>query len=239
MNHISAFRQKESIPFEFLNLFMSGVRLLLLHFCSFSFWRRNLVQDQSQHNTNLTPFDQSLLTSNSNKKLRIPKGSKGFTLVEVIVVILIMGILVVFMSAGTARIIEGYLFTRSNVDTALKAQIAISRIIKEFRAIDNIKSGNHNSITYSYHGQPPSPQWQTLSWSGSDNDYLLLRGNILIDHVNEFKLIYYDDYTKTTNRSTWKKGKSNMIGITLKLNVAFVQDPLLFSTRIMPRYQQF
>jgi prepilin-type N-terminal cleavage/methylation domain-containing protein len=62
----------------------------------------------------------------------------GFTLIEVIASLVLIGIISTFASVFLVRGIEGYLFTREAADTAFKAQIALNRISLEFRSISTM-----------------------------------------------------------------------------------------------------
>lgn len=169
---------------------------------------------------------------NSKKFKSAVKGEKGFSLVEIIVAMVILGILAVFITTGTVRIIEGYFFSRDNSDTAMRGQIAATRISKELRSIEKINSGVKRSMSYSYNRNGKTVSGRTLFWSGTTSSPLMLDQNILVDNVTDFEIIYYQD-NKDKGSNTWNKNKK-LIGITLKLEGA--SDHIsLFSTRIVPR----
>ena len=168
----------------------------------------------------------------NNKVKRKRFRQNGFTLIEVIVSILIIGILTTFVGTGIARIIEGYHFSRDNADTAMKGQLAVSRMVKELRSIDGLTVGTKTSITYSYNRDGVSVAGRTLSWAGSATDPLLLGGNLLVDNVNDFELTYHTGYNDPGD-NLWN-GTEDMIGISLKLKGASDQVSS-FSTRLMPR----
>ena len=164
----------------------------------------------------------------------------GFTLVEVIVAMVIIGILSALMSAGIANIIKGYIFTRGNADTALKGQIALTRISKELRTLDGVTSGSRTSITYSYYLRKTRVRSRTLSWDGISGSPLLLgdnifgskEHNILVDKVQEFILTYHTDF-KDPGDTTWNSGDT-LISATIR-----IQGPSGVNTdlsiRIAPR----
>jgi len=176
----------------------------------------------------LLPF---YLQNNKKRKILFFR-QKGFTLVEVIVALVIIGILAAFMSTGIARIIEGYFFTRDNTDTALEGQVALTRVVKEFRSIDGVDKGNKTSITYSYNRDGKSIPGRTLSWSGAASSPLLLGGNTLVNNVSDFKITYHTKFNDPGD-NTWN-GNEQLISITLKLKGASDQVSS-FSTRIVPR----
>lgn len=164
--------------------------------------------------------------------MKMINNTDGFTLIEMIASLVLMGILATFMSVGVAKIIEGYLFTKDNAETTLKAQMALTRLMKEFSSIDGVTSGSKTSITYSYNKNGISIPNRTVSWSGSSNAPLLLGGNILAKNVNDFELKYYTSH-QSSGDNNWS-GPEKMIGITLKITGA--SDVVSsFSIRVVPR----
>jgi prepilin-type N-terminal cleavage/methylation domain-containing protein len=77
---------------------------------------------------------------------------KGFTLIEVIVSLVLIGIMAAIAGMGLVRIVEGYVFAKKNAETAQKAQIAIARIAKELGAATGITAAGTASITYTRTG---------------------------------------------------------------------------------------
>ena len=160
------------------------------------------------------------------------KGEKGFSLVEIIAAIVILGLLAVFITTGTVRIIEGYFFSRDNSDTAMRGQIAITRISKELRSIEKVNFGVKRSMSYSYKRNGKTVSGRTLFWSGITSAPLMLDQNILVDNVTDFEITYHQGYNDQGN-NIWSENKK-IIGITLKLKGA--SDHIsLFSTRILSR----
>lgn len=155
---------------------------------------------------------------------RIPcsDAQKGFTMLEVIVAMVVMGIIAVLMSTGTANIIQGYIFTRDNAHTAMAGQIAMTRLQRELRSLDKegVISENQTSITYDYIREGNQVKDRTLSWDGTAGSPLLLGKNILVDNVQDFTLDWNDTYT-LINVSISLKGASDIVSV--------------FSTRVAPR----
>jgi len=164
--------------------------------------------------------------------MKIKNNINGFTLIEMITSIVLIGILATFMSMGVGKIIEGYIFTKANADTTLRAQMALTRLMKEFSSIDQVSNGSKTSITYSYIRNGISIPSRTVSWSGTASAPLLLGGNILIENVNDFELSYHMSHSDGGDHN-WG-GAEKMIGITLKTTGA--SDVVsFFSIRVIPR----
>ncbi len=80
---------------------------------------------------------------------------KGFTLIELIVVMVVLGILMSVGLFGLQRAMDGYNLARASATSTQKAQIALDRITIELSHITslagagyNILAGTGNSITY-------------------------------------------------------------------------------------------
>jgi prepilin-type N-terminal cleavage/methylation domain-containing protein len=108
---------------------------------------------------------------------------KAFTLIEVIVSLVLLGILAAIAGMGIVKITEGYVFTKQNAETAQKAQIAMARISKELGAATAVTAATANSISYIR----PGPVTNTIALSGTT---VQITGTTLIDQVTAFTLTY-------------------------------------------------
>lgn len=74
----------------------------------------------------------------------------GYTLIEVIASLVIVGIIATFSSMFLVYGLEGYEFTRKAADAAMKAEVALNRISLELKSIITIPSApvTNTSITY-------------------------------------------------------------------------------------------
>lgn len=158
------------------------------------------------------------------------KNKNGFTMIEIIVVMAIVGILATITIINAGRVLQGFLFTRMNAITTQKGHIAINRLTKEFTNINQVSSGNGTSITFRSNSYiDGSELTHTVSFAGSA---LFLDGDILTDNVNSFSLSYFDVFD-STQEATWSD-TTNIIEITLSLNGAN-NTVSTFITRITPR----
>ena len=74
---------------------------------------------------------------------------RGFTIIEVVIAITLVGILSVFLGFFVGNFVSGYFFTRANSEAALKAQVALDRMaieLKDMRTVTNV--ADNNSITF-------------------------------------------------------------------------------------------
>jgi len=130
----------------------------------------------------------------------------GFTLIEMIASLAIVGILAAVAGIGLVQMTEGFFVSRFGADSAQKIQLAATRMIKEFNHIVDVSGGSNQAITFdSFHADEPVDTLRsfTLSWTGNAGDPLAMTcldcigGNVtepLVDNVVAFDLtyIYYD-----------------------------------------------
>ncbi|PKN89198.1 MAG: hypothetical protein CVU51_01430 [Deltaproteobacteria bacterium HGW-Deltaproteobacteria-1] len=84
--------------------------------------------------------------------------ANGFSLIEVIAVLVIMGILAVGLSMGLIKGVEQYLFASEATQLSQKAQLAMARIKKELTGVTHVSSISGNQIRYTRTYSPPSCQ---------------------------------------------------------------------------------
>ena len=116
---------------------------------------------------------------------------QGFTLIEIIAVLVLVSVLVLASTIALLPMAEGFLQMRRNVDASQKSHLAMSRIVREFTAITNVVSGGQRTITYDSLDPAGSPYRRTLTWDGNAGSPLTLSGAPLSDDVRYFELRYY------------------------------------------------
>ncbi len=109
------------------------------------------------------------------------QSQRGFTLIEIIVVMIVLGIMALMGSFGLGRAIEGYNLARENSEVSQKAQIALDRLVVELSHIPfntvtaryNISAGTAGSLTY------------TANFGGADEIHTFTQaGNqVLLDNL--------------------------------------------------------
>lgn len=139
----------------------------------------------------------------------------GFTLVEIIAVLLLTSILVAVAGISLMPIAEGFAVTQQNVETAQQAQLAMFRMVGEFTTISNVINGAKHALVYNYLDNSGNVSRHVVSWSGTAGDPLALKGNTLVDNVQDFELSYFDE-VGGVRHSSWGDD-SRAIEITLQL----------------------
>ncbi len=150
------------------------------------------------------------------------KREAGFTLIEIILTLVLIGILSVFAGLFMTSFFSSYFLVKNNTDTAMKAQMAMDRISMELREVTAVSAVTANSlITYTN----PSGANRTIKQVGSNLFLSTPADNILIDDVQAFQL-------SATYRNVYNIAANDMAFIDVGFTVAGVPS---FSTRIFPR----
>ena len=130
------------------------------------------------------------------KMHRRMSNEKAFTLIEVIVSLVLIGILAAVAGFGLVKITEGYVFSKKNAETVQKAQIAMARIVKELSAAEKapaaataITTADETSVTYTRQEPIGSNTFipYTITLTGST---VQINGTTLVDNVTAFTLAY-------------------------------------------------
>jgi prepilin-type N-terminal cleavage/methylation domain-containing protein len=150
------------------------------------------------------------------------KREAGFTLIEIVVTLVLVGILSVFVALFMTSFLSGYFTVKNNSETAMKAQLAMDRIGIELRDVSAVSVLTGNSlITFTN----PSGAGRTIKFVGSNLYLSTPSDNILIDHVQAFQL-------SATYRNVYNIVANDMSFIDIGFTV---EGYTPFSTRIFPR----
>ncbi len=142
------------------------------------------------------------------------KNKAGFTLIELIVTLVIIGIVAAIAGLGVPMYARSYLFVRNNSAISQKAQIALVRIGRELVDLQSITSTSSSptSITYTRLSTSQAIMTQTLAYNSTNKTITLLStggpfsesANTLLDNVTAFTLSYY------AGSSAWVSGTSSL-----------------------------
>lgn len=169
----------------------------------------------------------------------------GFTLIEIIVSLILVGILASMGGMAIVQAVQGYMTTRENSAVTQKSQLAMSRITREIIEMINIPSGAtatatalpmNNIIgnrTIGLDGGAVKIALGANSVSAGDD--------ILIDNVGAFTLTYYSRDPSSgavVTASTWPATNDITTLTTIDINLQINRtggSVLTFANRVAPR----
>ncbi|WP_235896496.1 prepilin-type N-terminal cleavage/methylation domain-containing protein [Oceanidesulfovibrio marinus] len=160
-------------------------------------------------------------------------GAKGFTMIELIATMVILGLIGAIGAVGFSQALRGYTLAASNAELAQKAQVALTRLSVELMHMTQISASNSTSITYTPVFDPLSNATGTHT-IGYDSSAKVLTwdGNTLVDDVDTFSVAFYDDQGGTAS-STFMPNTTDLIEVTLGLRNA-AGNTVTFTDRIFP-----
>lgn len=186
-------------------------------------------------------------------KQKVIASEKGFTLIEVIAVLLIVGIMATLGGMGIVQAVKGYMTVKENAAITQKAQLAMSRITREIQEMMSIAPGTAGGQSEILRmvgtanclssgdcvrsiGRPASG-----SASAVRNSLRIIFGNgalpsgdILIDNVTGFQFTYYSGNVIS---NSWAPGDDiHLSGIGVNMTVTNTNgQPLHFRSLVNPR----
>lgn len=111
---------------------------------------------------------------------------RGFTLLETVVTLVIVGFAAVSISAMLTNVVNGMLYARSASASAENIQAAMTRITHELANMDTQRAitWGGNSVTYYYRTDAATT---TIQLNGST---IQINNNTLLDNVTAFSLTF-------------------------------------------------
>lgn len=155
------------------------------------------------------------------------RSQKGFTLIEIIVTLVLVGILAALGGFGIVQAVKGYITVKENSVITQKAQLAMSRINREIVETIRITSPGANATVLPV----STPTGDKII--GLDNGAVkmafggaaLSNGDILIDDVENLTFTYYQGSTES---STWAVGNDRALsGVKVSLEIRHPQGQTL------------
>ncbi len=153
--------------------------------------------------------------------------AKGFTLIELIVTIVLVGIIGTFTSLFLYTGISGYLTARDTAVGALKAQIALDRLSLELRDINSIDLETFEADTRIDYTSTTLPGDRKILYNAGVIS-LDVDGNVneLLNEVSDFKM-------SLTPADLIADAKDEVQGVNVSFKVGEIGR--VFSARIFPR----
>jgi len=167
------------------------------------------------------------------------KSQKGFTLVEIVVTLLLVGLLAAIGGMGIVQAVQGYLTVKENATATQKAQLAMSRITREIIEMNDMTSApNSTVLPIKNITQVDSANNlvgnRIIGLSGNAvkialGGNSLADGDILIDNVSNLNFTYYSGNT------TWTYGNNINLLSAVDVSLSLTKPNMTFTTRVVPR----
>lgn len=140
-----------------------------------------------------------------NAEQKTMRNNQGFTLIETIMVIALLGIVAAIIAIPLSQAVKGWFQSTSREGVSQSGRIAIERMTREIRNTarksDNtpcISTATATSLSFSdLSGNLTLCNSVTFSWAGAGNP--VVRGaDILADNVSSLNILYYDSNNNIT-----------------------------------------
>jgi prepilin-type N-terminal cleavage/methylation domain-containing protein len=165
---------------------------------------------------------------------------QGFTLIEIIVSLLLVGIVAAVVGLSSVNMVNSFLFARTNAATLQKGQIAITRIQKELNNVKTVyvSATNGSQIKFTSYKDAVAVDHTICrgggTTCGTSGTNLLLDGIVLTDKVSSFSLAYYDNYTGSGAQPVWQ-ASSRIIEINFVIT-GWQNTTSAFNARVAPSF---
>jgi prepilin-type N-terminal cleavage/methylation domain-containing protein len=150
------------------------------------------------------------------------KKDAGFTLIEIIITLVLLGIMGALAGMLIARGAQGYIMSKATNELSQKAQLALDRMILEFEdisAMSAVQEADPSSICYTstYYNMPTNSTNDVYRCIGRVGSQIKIinelvngttlptpaTGSVLVDNVNAFQLDFYSIDDAFTANGTW------------------------------------
>ena len=164
---------------------------------------------------------------------RVTNKQKGFTLIEVITVLVLVGMIGIGAVTYVIKVTEAQVFTRNNATTIQKGQVAMMQMVKVLTnaSMSSITAADGYSISFTSPTKDQGTINFTITRPGNTGNTISINGITLTDQVSDFELKYYR--THDTGPVAWEPGMSVIVGIRMVLESNGVDCP--FEARVKPR----
>lgn len=153
---------------------------------------------------------------------------QGFTLIEVVVVLVLVGILTALAGSGFVIGVRGYLMATENAAITQKAELALSRLAREIRVCHDCSGSgfiiNNSTGQFTYETGEVNLGARRLEYDDADGELRIgpLAGTTrtLVDGLSAFSLRFETD---------------GRIAISFSFNHQQSGSPQVFETMVLPR----
>jgi len=164
---------------------------------------------------------------------------KGFTLIEIIVTLLLVGILAALGGLGIVQATKGYITVKENSEITQKVQLAMTRITREIVEMNDIPStpsstvlpiknvtqldSSNNMVGNRTIGLSNNTIKMAFAGNSLDN------GDVLTDNISSLNFTYY------SGNATWTYGSNINLLSAIDVSITLIEPNMTFTTRVVPR----
>ena len=171
----------------------------------------------------------------------------GFTLIEVIASLVLIGIMAVTVATALVHGMQGFVFTKENTAVAQKAQLAMHRLQRELTGLTDLDAEASGAHCIRYRIATESPYFRAIGLNGSNLELAASNssdqgcpasgnpGLTLVDRVGMFTLQYEDTAGNVLSTPLSDLEDLALIRVQLVLNRADDNPATVFTGSINPR----
>ncbi|QAZ68838.1 prepilin-type cleavage/methylation domain-containing protein [Solidesulfovibrio carbinolicus] len=140
----------------------------------------------------------------------------GFTLIEIVASLVVMGIIAAFGTSLLTNVARGYTHARNADEVVQKAQMALQRMTIEFtQLVPSGAIGNAANVTYNYNGTNCFifQNGNAIVYRYAGTNYTLVDGVA----VGSLQFRYYVNYSSTALSSFSNNSSINLIGVSFNM----------------------
>ncbi|MFP4474901.1 MAG: prepilin-type N-terminal cleavage/methylation domain-containing protein [Desulfatibacillaceae bacterium] len=163
----------------------------------------------------------------------------GFTLIEVIATMVLVGILASVAAMAVVAGARGYVFAKSNTSITQKSQAASARLSREFKELMDVTTAGANRITFTRLNDANRLVTRTVYLDGSSNAIRIATGssasggNALVDNVSSL------DFTYFSGGSSWTTAQDVQRLSTVRFSFTMTREDgtgsFTFTNSVTPR----
>jgi prepilin-type N-terminal cleavage/methylation domain-containing protein len=176
------------------------------------------------------------------------KQQSGFTLVEIIVVLLLTSILAATTGLLLTTSIRSYALVKQSAEVTQKAQLALTRMRLELENISDVHTAGATSLYYRIKPEGETESSRTLGLDGSEvklgTALPVSSGNVLIDQVAAFDLSFFDSTGDLSGSTNWMSPGSwdsvsvlDLYAIRITLTVMHDSGNIVLTSIVYPRFK--